>query len=162
MSRGKYATRAEAQRDRKVLVDDVDAQRRRIAQLVAENVRLRERAETERGAAAARIRTLIAQNQEGTSDALEAAHRLIDSLREQMGQIRGQAEQRERHRETLIHNVLTHLREADGMTLAESVEELSRLHGGTDIGPFVWEPKTQEKIGPDGVRAVQRARGERR
>lgn len=91
MTRGKYANRADARRTREAAEVDAETYRRKVAQLVAENGKLRETLTAERAATSERMRRMAALMEESASPEVERLRRELDAAREAVASERRQA-----------------------------------------------------------------------
>lgn len=160
MTRGKYAERAD--KTRAVVSAHAETVR-----LTHENTRLEATlrdlmAETirDREAHKATLQDLHAQIAAGSSAALEEALAVVTTLREEMGALRLSEAKSAKLRSKMIDRVHDHFKSAHGMTPTEALEAVVEFAGEGAV--TILDNESQKRLGAEGVRAVQRARGDRR
>lgn len=160
MARGKYAVRATGRRTLAEAEDRGDAAERRVSALEKEAAQARE----ESGAAVRQLRSALADAQTdrdaATAPALKEAEGTIAVLRIDLKAARAESQTLYAKWQVVAARLVKGL-QGIGMSYQEAGEFFLHVMGAPGVTVVDNRPGNDARLGPDGYRAVQRARGDR-
>lgn len=173
MTRGKFAARAEGVREQRAVNTTIADYQKKVRDLTAELKAEKEGRRADKARLESRIQKLLAQNREGTNDALEARDRLIAELRESHGNLKAAADWYKKSATRTQRHLLDVLQEM-GLSYTESWEaSLNAIkRGAAEDGVDGWADTRhttvtsaknpgQRHLSADQQMQIERARGKR-
>lgn len=162
MAKGKHGISAAARQAVGERDQSIAAYQHNIRKLTAENAELKQKLADQQAAHGKTVRVLKAERDEGLSPTLTVIQRENGALKERLAKAdRSLAFWADWYRK-MFNRLTDHVRSVEGLTQLEGLELTHKLMGEE---PGFWSPpenKHSQKLGPDAVTAIERAKGWRR
>ena len=162
MTRGKHGASAAARKLVGERDQQIEAYQHNIRKLTAENAELKQKLADQQAAHSKTVRVLKAERDEGLSPTLTVLQEENVKLKERLQRSTVIATDYSEEYQKSYGRIVGHFHSAHGLTKLDAIEEAKKLLGyEDDVNMMPSDGRPLAKTDPSGMRAVQRARGQR-
>ena len=162
MTRGKHGVSAAARHAVGERDKQIEAYQHNIRKLTAENAELKQKLADQQAAHSKTVRVLKAERDEGMSPMVSALQKENVKLKERLQHSAADLSAYFGEYEKAYGRIAGHFHSAHGLTKLNALEEAKKLLGyKDDVLVMPTDGRPLAKTDPSGMRAVQRARGQR-